>query len=638
MSSVAAGDSRRDVWLPHGIRVVHEDADILVVDKPHGILSATMAAQGSAPSVFSVVKDHVRAQAGDMRRQGGRPLARRTRGSLMGEDEEGRTQRSGIRVWIIHRLDREASGLMVFAKNLAAFDVIKEELRARRVQRTYVAVVEGQVGGGEGASGSVQSYITEDPRGAVLSTQRPPVGRGGGGSGARGRDGGEGGEASEPRLAVTHYRVAACAHGRSMLELRLDTGRKHQIRVHARDLGHPIIGDRRYGAATDPLGRVCLHARTLAFAHPRSGVALRFESATPGGFVGLIGRDAVADAGAAGVGRAGGASPGGAAVAQEGGAAGREDAMASRENAAGTTSWDHVAEWYENLIESRGSDHHERVIIPGTLRLLEPRRGLRVLDVACGEGALCRRLAEAGADALGVDASPRLIRAAAKFGAAGRDARGGGRDAQGRGTARFAVADATRLDELVIEDGEGGGEEDRGGVEPFDAACCVMALMNISPLEPALAGIARRLKPGGRFVGVVLHPAFRAPGQTSWGWDVRDEGGGVRGGAGAGGAGGRVAHAGVQFRRVDAYLSPAQREIVMNPGAAAHGAAKVTTTTYHRPLQTYVRALAQAGFAIDALEEWASARQSQPGPRAQEEDRARREIPMFLAVRAIRLG
>jgi hypothetical protein len=76
----------------------------------------------------------------------------------------------------------------------------------------------------------------------------------------------------------------------------------------------------------------------------------------------------------------------------------------------------------------------------------------------------------------------------------------------------------------------------------------------------------------------------------------------------------------------------------MNPGAAAHGAAKVTTTTYHRPLQTYVRALAQAGFAIDALEEWASARQSQPGPRAQEEDRARREIPMFLAVRAIRLG
>jgi 23S rRNA-/tRNA-specific pseudouridylate synthase/SAM-dependent methyltransferase len=630
--------------------VVHEDADILVVDKPHGILSATMAGQGSAPSVFSVVKDHVRGRAGDMRRQGGRPLARRTRGSMMGEDEEGRTQRSGIRVWIIHRLDREASGLMVFAKNLAAFDVIKEELRARRVQRTYVAVVEGQVGGGEGASGSVQSYITEDPRGAVLSTQRPPSGQGGGG--ARGRDGAEAGEGYEPRLAVTHYRVAACAHGRTMLELRLDTGRKHQIRVHARDLGHPIVGDRRYGAATDPLGRVCLHARTLAFAHPRSGVALRFESATPGGFVGLIGRDAVAEGAAnaapgtvaAGVGRTGGAgatsaasaaSAPSAASAREGAAVGGDGAMASRENAAGATSWDHVAEWYENLIESRGSDHHERVIIPGTLRLLEPRRGLRVLDVACGEGALCRRLAEAGADALGVDASPRLIRAATKFGAAGREARAGGREAQGRGTARFAVADATRLDELVIENGAGGGGgEDRGAGEPFDAACCVMALMNISPLEPALAGIARRLKPGGRFVGVVLHPAFRAPGQTSWGWDVRDEGGAASGGA----RGGRVAHAGAQFRRVDAYLSPAQREIVMNPGAAAHGAAKVTTTTYHRPLQTYVRALAQAGFAIDALEEWASARQSQPGPRAQEEDRARREIPMFLAVRAIRLG
>jgi hypothetical protein len=86
---------------------------------------------------------------------------------------------------------------------------------------------------------------------------------------------------------------------------------------------------------------------------------------------------------------------------------------------------------------------------------------------------------------------------------------------------------------------------------------------------------------------------------------------------------------------VDGYLSPGVSEIVMNPGAAARGSEPVTTLTYHRPLQTYVRALAEAGLLIDALEEWPSLRQSQPGPRAQAENRARREIPMFLTIRAL---
>ena len=91
-----------------------------------------------------------------------------------------------------------------------------------------------------------------------------------------------------------------------------------------------------------------------------------------------------------------------------------------------------------------------------------------------------------------------------------------------------------------------------------------------------------------------------------------------------------------QYRRVDGYLSPGQFPITMNPGHAAHGAEPVQTWTFHRPVQTYVRLLTEAGFLVEALEEWPSMRKSQPGPRAAEEDRARREIPMFLGIRAIK--
>jgi len=91
-----------------------------------------------------------------------------------------------------------------------------------------------------------------------------------------------------------------------------------------------------------------------------------------------------------------------------------------------------------------------------------------------------------------------------------------------------------------------------------------------------------------------------------------------------------------QYRRVDGYLSNGQVPITMNPGKAAHGAAAVTTWTFHRPIQSYVKALVDAGFVIEALEEWPSMRQSQPGARATEENRARREIPMFLGVRAVK--
>jgi SAM-dependent methyltransferase len=285
-----------------------------------------------------------------------------------------------------------------------------------------------------------------------------------------------------------------------------------------------------------------------------------------------------------------------------------------------SSSWDHVAEWYDQLVGERGSDHHERVILPGTLRLLGDVRGRRILDVACGQGILCRRLAALGASVSGTDASPRLIALAKRQ--------------EGERPIDYFVGDARRLGDAVPG--------------TFDAVTCIMALMNIDPLGPVMEGIASKLAPSGMFVAVMLHPAFRAPGQTSWGWEENKAAEGAWRGSSAerdrpdrgrrkpGQSKPREVSDVRQYRRVDGYLSPGEREIVMNPGRVASGAKAITTLTYHRPIQSYVSALASAGLLVEALEEWPSLRTSQPGPRAAEENRIRREIPMFLAIRAVK--
>jgi SAM-dependent methyltransferase len=408
------------------------------------------------------------------------------------------------------------------------------------------------------------------------------------------------------------------------------------------EFGHPIVGDRRYGSQEDPADRVCLHATELAFAHPGTGETLRFVSPAPAAFLRLVGRKGTEgttheSADWTGKGIAGRQAPTRETIevmtAQSAAPAPilappTPSTRTAPSTDAPTSSWDHVADWYNTLIEERGSDHHEKIIIPGTVRLLEPVNGQKVLDVACGQGNLCRALATLGAECTGVDASAKLVEAAKRIrvhGARGADTQ-----------PRFVTGDARALGSL--------------GLGKFDAASCVMALMNIEPLTPVLLGVASLLMPRGRFVSVILHPAFRAPGQTSWGWDS---------GAGAGArrdgppptlpksrTGKPVrsqkrstpaAAAMTQFRRVDGYLSSARRSVIMNPGAAASGKDAVTTWTYHRAIQTYVKLFAEAGFAIDAMEEWPSLRTSQPGPTAAEENRARREIPMFMAIRAIRM-
>lgn len=550
-----------------GVRLVHEDDDVIVIDKPTGLVTAAMPGTPDYEdpdlrdhSAFAVVKHYIK----DKRRQ------------------------RGTRIWIIHRLDKEASGLIVFAASDRAYTQLKEEFRTKRAHRLYMAVVEGDMGHDapslpgrtpQAPSGIIRSALAEGSNGLMQSVRQA----------RRNTDDDPG------QLAVTHWRAVAIGNSRTLLQVRLDTGRKNQIRVHMKEAGHSLVGDRRYGGKTNPIARLCLHATELGFTHPATGSEMKFYSPAPQAFYGLVGETAPPNT-----------------IESRPSVVGAPPAPPkARDKNAAETSWDHVAEWYDQLIGERKSDHHENVIVPGVLRLLRPREGLRVLDVACGQGDFCRRLAVLGVESVGIDASPRLIEAAnAAAQAAESD------------LTTFITADARALDRIP-------------DLEPnsFDAAVSIMALMNIDAIDSMFAGLATLLKPGGAFTFVILHPAFRAPGQTSWGW-AKEEPPEDRPSPRRR-TGGPPPSPIRQYRRVDGYLSTGQAPIIMNPGKVARGAEPITTWTFHRPLQVYAKLLSEAGFAIEALEEWASVRSSSPGPRAAEENRARREIPMFLAIRAV---
>ena len=248
-----------------------------------------------------------------------------------------------------------------------------------------------------------------------------------------------------------------------------------------------------------------------------------------------------------------------------------------------TTDWNNVADWYDQLVGESGSEYHREVVLPGVVRLLNPKPGERMIDIACGQGVLTRLLHERGVEMTGVDAARELIQAARQ---------------RSDPAIRYHVADARELHFL---------EENA-----FDAAACVLAIQNINPIQPVTDGVARALKPGGRFVIAMMHPAFRGSKETSWGWDQAKE---------------------VQFRRVDRYLLPRKSPIVTHPGKTPD----VYTWTFHKPIEAYVKALRNARLLIDALEEWPSHKTSSPGPRAAAENAARKEIPMFLALRGIKV-
>ncbi len=243
------------------------------------------------------------------------------------------------------------------------------------------------------------------------------------------------------------------------------------------------------------------------------------------------------------------------------------------------TSWGHVANWYHEHVSESDDTYHEKVIKPNLLRVVGDIRGKHVLDVACGEGYFSRALASAGARVTGVDIAPELIQMAKKIGPS---------------DISYIAASASRM---PLPDAS------------FDAAVCVLALQNIKDLSGTLAQVSRLLKKEGTFTIVLNHPCFRIPRHSQWGFDP---------------------DAGIQFRRIDGYLSEHAYAIQMHPGSAPG----VTTMSYHRPLQLYIKEFAKHGFALTGLEEWISHRVSEKGPRAQAEDRARKEFPLFLMLNA----
>ncbi len=215
--------SRRRV--PPGIKIRFEDEALIVIEKPAGLLS--MATDGE-------------------RDQTAQALLTRY---LRGED-----RRSRARVWVVHRLDRATSGLMVFAKTEAVMHALKDDWRT--TDKRYLAVVEGRPPADDG---KFESHLDESSPIKVRSV--PP--------GAR------------TRHAVTHYRVVRCSADCTLVELRLETGRRNQIRVHLADQGCPVVGDKTYEAKTDPAGRLALHAAHFEFQHPTTGERLIFESPLP---------------------------------------------------------------------------------------------------------------------------------------------------------------------------------------------------------------------------------------------------------------------------------------------------------------------------------------------------------------------
>ena len=204
--------------------IVYEDPYLLIIDKHPGLLS--MSNNSRQQTVQTVLNRY-------LEKGGGRNTSH-----------------------LVHRLDRDTSGLMVYAKDVQTQQSLINGWQQLVTDRRYIALVEGEL---ENSRGRIQSWLTEDKR---FITHSSPVDNGG-------------------KLAVTHYEVMASSNGYSLVECELETGRKNQIRVHMADLGHPVVGDHKYGSENDPIRRLGLHAYMLCFVHPVTGKHMRFETPVP---------------------------------------------------------------------------------------------------------------------------------------------------------------------------------------------------------------------------------------------------------------------------------------------------------------------------------------------------------------------
>ncbi len=210
-------------FLRRSVKILHEDEELIVLEKPEGLLSVATDFEKKA-TVHAILK----------RRYHHR------------------------RVYPVHRLDRDTSGVMIFAYTEKTRDLLKKQFEEHQIDKTYFAIVEGEMAQ---KRGTWESYLEEDDFYYVKSTN----------------------DSQHGKLAITHFELIKPHRNCSLLRLKPQSGRKNQLRVHCSEAGHPIVGDKKYGAKSNPLKRVCLHAHEIRFSHPK-GKRMTFQALWPENF------------------------------------------------------------------------------------------------------------------------------------------------------------------------------------------------------------------------------------------------------------------------------------------------------------------------------------------------------------------
>lgn len=225
---------KNDQFQSKYVKLVYEDRYLVVVEKSHGILS--MGVGQSSLNVKTILDDYFK------------------------------RSRQKCTAHVVHRLDRETSGLLIYAKDMETRQQLEHEWHHSVYDRRYIAVLSGRI---EEEGGTVANWLKENK---LYVTYSSPVDNGG-------------------KYAVTHFHVLRTTDTHSLVEFKLETGRKNQIRVHAADINHPVCGDSKYGNGDDPLKRLCLHAYILCFYHPVTHQPMEFSTQIPTGFKRILGKD-----------------------------------------------------------------------------------------------------------------------------------------------------------------------------------------------------------------------------------------------------------------------------------------------------------------------------------------------------------
>ncbi|MDD7318716.1 MAG: RluA family pseudouridine synthase [Prevotella sp.] len=228
--SVAVSNTKRNLNIMRSryVKIVYEDQYIVVVDKAVGILS--MAAGHSSLNVKAVLDDYFH------------------------------KSRQRCQAHVVHRLDRDTSGLMIYAKDMQTEQTLEHRWHETVYDRRYVALLSGRM---EQKEGTIANWLKDN---SAYITYSSPTDNGG-------------------KYAVTHFHTLETQGERSLVQFSLETGRKNQIRVHAADMGHPVCGDVKYGNGDDPVGRLCLHAYVLCFRHPVTHERMEFSTPIPQSFI-----------------------------------------------------------------------------------------------------------------------------------------------------------------------------------------------------------------------------------------------------------------------------------------------------------------------------------------------------------------